>query len=72
MLKDDNYTALRAISPKQAEEIVNLGRVTIWRLENEGLFPRRRQLSKNRVAYLSSEIEEWLKGRPVVGGARVV
>jgi prophage regulatory protein len=31
----------------------------------KGLFPRLRQLSGRRVAYLLREVDEWLESRPV-------
>lgn len=44
-----------------------LGRSTVWRLERDGKFPKRRQISPGRVAWLESELEIWEKSRPVVG-----
>jgi len=35
----------------------------ILRLEKRGMFPRRVQLGANRVAWLLSEIEEWVEAR---------
>ncbi len=52
---------------------VGLSRPTIWRLEQSGEFPKRRQLGKNSVAWLEEEVEEWMREREVVGtnqGAR--
>ncbi len=47
-------------------ERTGLSRTTIWRLEREGLFPARRRLGPNSVAYLESEIDEWVAGRPTL------
>ena len=44
-------------------KIVGLGYTTCWRLEREGKFPARKQLSVGRVGWLASEVEEWAKGR---------
>ncbi len=46
---------------------VGLSRPTIWRLEQTGEFPKRRQLGKNSVAWLEEEVEEWIRSREVVG-----
>ena len=35
----------------------------ILRLEKRGLFPRRVQVGPNRVAWLLSEIEQWVEAR---------
>ena len=35
----------------------------LWRLERNGLFPKRVQLGPNAVAWLESEIDEWINAR---------
>ena len=32
----------------------------LWRLEQAGKFPRRAHLGSNRVAWVESEIEDWI------------
>jgi prophage regulatory protein len=41
-----------------------LSRNTIAELEHAGAFPRRRRVTPNRVAWLESEIDEWIASRP--------
>ena len=41
-----------------------LSRATIWRLEQGGEFPKRRQITSQRVAWLTEEILEWARSRP--------
>lgn len=53
------------LSKATVEEMTGLSSVTRWRLEKCGEFPGRRQISPNRVAYLESEILEWMESRPV-------
>lgn len=45
---------------------VNLGRSTIWRMERDGLFPRRRQISPGCVGWVASEVDAWLQSRVAV------
>ena len=45
--------------------LVTLATATIQRMVREGVFPKPRQLSANRVAWLLREIEEWAENRPV-------
>lgn len=45
--------------------LVTLATATIQRMVREGLFPKPRQLSANRVAWLLREVEEWAEERPV-------
>jgi prophage regulatory protein len=45
--------------------VVALAASTVQRLVRENSFPRPRQLSGRRVAWLVREVEEWAEGRPV-------
>lgn len=49
----------------QVAEITGLSKATRWRLERDGKFPKKRQLSANTVGWLASEIEEWITSREV-------
>jgi len=52
-------------------QLTGLSRMTIYRLELAGKFPKRRQLSKNSVAWVESEIEQWAGSCPIAGPDRV-
>jgi prophage regulatory protein len=54
------------LSKSEVQKMVGLSGPTIWRMERKGEFPARRQISANRVAWLDTEIEEWLRSRPTV------
>ena len=47
----------------ECRRITGLSRVTRWRLEREGKFPRRRRLSSGAVGWLRSEIAHWVATR---------
>jgi prophage regulatory protein len=49
----------------QVMQLTGLSRMTIYRLELAGEFPKRRQLSKNSVAWLDTDIAQWAESRPV-------
>lgn len=49
----------------QVMQLTGLSRMTIYRLEVAGEFPNRRQISKNSVAWLDTDIAEWAESRPV-------
>ena len=53
------------LSKKQVIERTSLSAVTIWRRVRAGDFPKPRQLTPNKIAWIDSEIEEWEKSRPV-------
>lgn len=48
---------------RQAEvcEITGLSRTTIWRLERDGRFPKRRRLGPNSVGHVLSDILDWIE-----------
>jgi len=49
----------------QVMQLTGLSRMTIYRLELAGEFPKRRRLSKNSVAWLDTDIAQWAESRPV-------
>ena len=58
------------LNVREVSNYLNLSKPTIYRLMNEGKFPRPIQLSKNRVAWRSDEIEFWLESLPKSGGIK--
>ncbi len=53
----------RFIGEAECHEVTSLSRVTRWRMERKGTFPRRRQISPNRIGWLESEIQAWVEAR---------
>lgn len=51
------------LSKKTVFAMVGLSDTTIWRMERRGEFPRRKQLSKNRVAWVKKDIVNWINSR---------
>lgn len=51
------------LSKKTVFAMVGLSDTTIWRMERRGEFPRRKQLSKNRVAWIKKDIIDWINSR---------
>ena len=47
----------------QLKHLIPYSRQHVWRLEQKGLFPKRRRLSANRVAWSAREIQEFLDSR---------
>ena len=45
-------------------EVTGLSPTTVWRREKDGLFPRRRRLGTNIVAWRSDEILAWIEELP--------
>src|SRR5271169_5500355 len=48
------------------QQRVGLSRASSWRLERQGLFPSRRQLSENAVGWIDDEADKWVRERGAV------
>jgi prophage regulatory protein len=61
--------ALRLLSKKQVRDLVCYSLVHIGRLEDEGLFPQRVVLRRNRhgrpsrVGYVEHEVQAWIEAK---------
>ena len=55
---------MRYLKRKQVCEKTGLSWTTVWRLQNEGEFPRPYRLTPKRVGWLEAEVEEWMATRP--------
>ena len=53
----------RFVRDRECENLTGLSRTTRWRLEKKDLFPKRRQISENSVAWLESEIQDWVQSK---------
>jgi prophage regulatory protein len=56
---------MRFLRIRQVIQLTGLSRMTIYRLELAGKFPKRRKLSPNSVAWREEEISQWLNTRPI-------
>lgn len=56
---------MKFLRVREVIHLTGLSRMTIYRLELAGEFPKRRQLSKNSVAWLDTDIAQWADSRPV-------
>ncbi|EMB4117870.1 AlpA family phage regulatory protein [Pseudomonas aeruginosa] len=54
------------LSEKAVCDRVGVSRCTLWRWQQEGTFPKRRQIGPRRVAWLESELNTWFASRPEV------
>ncbi len=53
----------RIVRSNEAGEITGTSRSTRWRLEREGKFPKRVQISSGAVGWLASELQAWIQER---------
>ena len=52
---------MRILNSNEVVKEIGLSKVTVWRMERAGLFPKRINLSDRRVGWAESEIEDWLE-----------
>jgi len=55
---------MRILKPNEVVEKTGLSRVTLWRLETSGNFPKRVNLTDARVGWREEDIESWIDSRP--------
>lgn len=58
---------IRLIRMPEVKEMTGLSATRIYELERLGRFPRRRKLSLRASAWVASEVQDWIRSRPVVG-----
>ncbi len=56
---DDELWSVKAVMAK-----TGLSRSTLYTYVADGLFPRQRRLGVRRVAWLASEVRDWIASRP--------
>lgn len=61
--RDRCATSMRVLRSPEVCRRCGLSRVTIWRLERAGAFPKRRYLTKQTVGWLEHEVDEWIAAR---------
>ena len=55
---------MRVLNVRDVVSMTGLSKVTIWRKEKSGAFPKRINLTPRRVGWIESEIIGWLESRP--------
>jgi predicted DNA-binding transcriptional regulator AlpA len=53
----------KIVREPERKEITGLSRVSWWRLERNGMVPKRIKLSSNTVGWRLSELMEWVRSR---------
>lgn len=56
----------RLVKEKERQQITTISKAQAFQLERQGRFPRRRRVSNRSVAWLLSELLDWVKSREVV------
>ncbi|HBZ9864075.1 TPA: AlpA family phage regulatory protein [Salmonella enterica subsp. houtenae] len=53
----------RLVREDERRKMTGLSRSTVWRLEREGTFPKRKQTGKNSCGWLMSDLLLWMNDR---------
>jgi len=53
----------RLLNLKQVKGFIPYSTMQIYRLEKAGEFPRRIKIGKGRVAWLETEIQQWIEAK---------
>jgi prophage regulatory protein len=56
---------MKLLRIQEVIRVTGLSRMTIYRYEKSGEFPKRRRIGKNSVRWLDQDIETWMTSRPV-------
>ena len=60
-IMDEQITSNRLLTLNQVQPQVQLSRVTIWRWEKEGKFPKHIKLGRS-IRWRESDIQAWING----------
>lgn len=55
---------LKVLRVSDLADILNVNRVTIWRMEKRGELPPRKKFTSRCVGWRQSTIEDWFDSRP--------
>jgi prophage regulatory protein len=55
-----NISKPMLMSPKEASQVTTMSRVLLSMMSKEGLFPKPVKIGAKRIAYVRSEVEEWI------------
>jgi prophage regulatory protein len=58
-----DFLRMKMLREREVRQITGLSRVTRWRLEQRGEFPRKVRLTQRCVGFLESEVLDWLTKR---------
>jgi len=60
---------MRLMRIQEVVQVTGLSRMSIYRYEKAGVFPKRRRIGENSVRWLDSDVEDWMASRPPIGAS---
>jgi prophage regulatory protein len=64
------FVHMKMLREREVRQLTGLSRVTRWRMERRGEFPRKVRLTGRCVGWLEAEVMDWLKVRVEARGSR--
>ena len=61
-MKPDFFHSDLMLAP-EVDARVPYSRAHLYLLENQGEFPKRRRIGRNRIAWVRAEVEQWLSDK---------
>ena len=61
-MKPDFFHSDLMLAP-EVDARVPYSHAHLYRLENQGEFPKRRRIGRNRIAWVRAEVEQWLSDK---------
>ena len=55
---------MRLLRIQEVIQLTGLSRMSIYRFEKRGEFPKRRQVGRNSVRWVDDDIKAWMSSRP--------
>jgi prophage regulatory protein len=65
---DERERMSRILREREVKHVTGLSRVTRWRLERRGLFPKKVRLTERCIGWQEAEIMAWLRSRSEARG----
>lgn len=63
--ENSTLTAERLLRRAQVEQMTGLPRASIYRIMEEGKFPRPVRLTARAVAWRATDVQKWIASRPI-------
>ena len=62
-MSNQEVNTIAFYSDRQLDAVTSLSRATRWRMRREGTFPNPVHISKGRVGYPKTTIDDWIASR---------
>lgn len=61
---------VRIMTVKEVCKLTSISRAHLYRLEDQGVFPKRLQITRGKVGYFERDVVKWIRSRSRAGSRR--